>query len=277
MEILFEKINNEVTQLSYEWFLEKKKLFENEPFFDKSLGKVYDVITDKYFFTEDDGKIFETEREIVIDRDLTHYCWNSNFYGSIQRDSINYPDESIINTPIDANVISSTILGLITEEASHYTEIKATHTLLTKTYSHLKTFTNELTKTNTDSLYLMAISYFREQFQLQLVKAFDYTLKQIDLLDTQVDKLEFNLGQEELAALLFILNKCEFFNTANIYDTSFLRFCRDYFYFKKGDIYKQPSSSKSFTDKYREFLRLENSTAAMNHIKKKLQDTLRDL
>ena len=277
MEILFQKIDNEVSKLSHEWFLEKMKLFEKEPFYVKSLEKVYEVIMDKDFFIDDDGEFFETEREIVVDRDLNNYCWNSFFYGSIKRESLSYPDESYKDIPIDAIVVSSSILELIKLETSQYTKIKAIHSLLIKTISHIKKYTTILTESKSDSLYAMAILHIREQFQIKLFKAFDYTQKQMDLLDASVDKLEFNLNQEQLAALLFILNKCGFFNTINFNDTSFLIFCRDYFYFKKGDNYKRPTSVKSFTDKYREFLRFENSPAAIEHVKKKLQDTLENL
>jgi hypothetical protein len=90
------------------------------------------------------------------------------------------------------------------------------------------------------------------------------------------DKLEFKLQQEELVALLYVLNRAEVFNTLNYNDTSFLKFCSRYFQFQKKGIYQSPKSEKVFSEKYREILR-DTSGKGVEKIVKRLTVTLKEL
>ena len=127
-----------------------------------------------------------------------------------------------------------------------------------------------------DSEYEGVLDYFQNKFLIMLGIKFGAISKQIDLVTYYEEKLEFNLTQEQLAALLLILNKAGFLNTVNFNDTEFLRFCQQFFFFKKAGNYKRPTSLKSLRDKYREFLRNENITS-MEKVKQMLEKVLKEI
>jgi len=274
MDKLLESIVKDVQVLDINWFKKKVDYFRKEPFYDRAGDRIYTVVEQKELLVDDNYEIEELIRETKIDKDLPQYCWNSLFYGSLIRDCYEY-DQDLSDFPVDGSTISWSITSKVQEHIEEFTDLNSSYKLISYVLSNVKTTIESNPDFKEDDEYRRALLYFLKNFQDSIVEYFAPIQNQIELLDVH-EYLDFNLGQEELAALLLILNKAGFINTSGYNDTTFLRFCQRYFRFKKKSMYVSPSTLKSFTDKYREFSRDEYSKKALNHIKEGLTKAIKD-
>lgn len=274
MEVLLEFIATQLSLITKEWFSQKELFFKKEPFYNKSQNKIFEIISNIENLQDSNGEFIQINNDTIIDKDFHSYCWDSFFYGSLNYQE-NISNISETDFPIDGATISSNIVFESRKLIDELSDVRAKFKLTSEALGQVKSSIENLSKETPDeSPYKNWLSYFFARFQKQMLKEFRLIDEEIGLLEYQ-DKLEFNLKQEELAALLFIINKSGFLRTIDYNDTSFLKFCSNYFYFKKKDAYCRPSSLKSFSDKYREYLRGDYSTVAYEKVRRQLLETLK--
>jgi len=268
-------VSDLVSKLNYDWFKEKKSFFIKETFYNKKHEKIVDTLPNSDYYEDEKGNFIEENRDIVLDIDLTSYCWYSDYPGSFQ-DSLLQNDQIPIDVPFDAIDIANEILSLIITNTEKFTEPKSINNYILSVIDSAKKTIKSLLVKNEDVEYEGVLDNFFSKTRKLISKKFYHIKHQVELSDDYEERLEFNLTQEELAALLYILNKAEVFNTINFNDTTFLHFCQQYFYFKYKGEYKRPTSFKTFSDKYREYVRGENGKT-LSEIRDKLQKTLKGI
>ena len=178
--------------------------------------------------------------------------------------------------PFDSKIIANQIIIYIEEFTKKFTEIRAIQSCIASILNEINDWCIKEIKTSKVPDYEECIEYFIIQTQKIIYKDFDYVQRQIDVLDNPNSKLEFELTQENLAGLLFILSKAEMFKPVNSNRDNFLKFCSEFFYFKFKEGYVRPKSFKTFSDKYKKFERGENSTL-LAELKSKLIAVLKKL
>jgi hypothetical protein len=259
-----------VFQLNEDWFQQKKHWFQREPFYDKDLEKIYDGIpgNDEY---DEEGNWIGKEDDIVIDKDLASYCYSSNFYGSL---SSTDPPEHVL--PIDGSDVTYEIMKLLSRYIEQLVSPKAKNNCIVLFIDAIRNQINVLLEKNNDDVYEGALENFLFKTRQEISRKYHYIKTEVELLDDFQDTLNFNLTQEKLVALLYILNKAGVFNTLNYNDTTFLRVCQQYFAFRLKSNYQRPKNLKTFTDKYREFVRGENGKN-LDEMKNMLIRTIKEI
>lgn len=251
-----------------EWVKNKYLEFSSQADFDEKKLKIirteeksYDLRNNPKDFNEIIPTIINTKCNISF----SEYCWGecNNF-----KISSNYPN---LSTSLEETI---RIYKLFTSRFEN-NNAKYNFSLLAIEQLELRL---ELMKKSTEAtdFYKKLLDKYLLRFKKKISPYLEDLEEEQSLSFTPNSKLEFNLKQEELAGLLFILNKSNFLNTIDFNDTEFLKFCQQFFYFKFKDGFKRPSTPKSFIDKYREFLRDENS-GTLKQLKDKLQKTLREI
>lgn len=274
MDKLIKDINKKVQILTPNWYHLKVKYFKDEPFYDEKFDKIYTVISNKEYYEDEMGEWIEVQNELIINKSINAYCWNSSFYGSISDSTPEY-DENPNYLPIDSENIASEIISLIVEFTEKFEEIRSIQGCIKLIVAQLLDWINQNSKQNAPLEFIECIDDFVNQTQRLIYKKFEYVQRQIEILERPYNHLDFELSQEQLAGLLFILNKSEFLRPVKSNKDNFLRFCCEFFYFKfKGD-YVKPSNFKSFSDKYNKYVRGEN-TIQLNELKNKLRYGLLD-
>lgn len=221
-------VRKSVLELNPEWFLQKKQAFEGETFYLKRLNKIYEKIRiDNYIF--DEGKEIDASRDIEIDIDLNQYCW-SDYYPEC-RSSHPQVEELL---PINASYISNEIVRLVEKTLDGVADIKASYATIMTVVSTVKEAIIELirNKNGADVEYSEALNHFFKNFKGKLSTKYGYIKRVHDLSADYSPKLNFNINQNQLAALLFILNEAEMFINITSADTDFINFCKEHFTFK---------------------------------------------
>ncbi|QEC68748.1 hypothetical protein FRZ67_16080 [Panacibacter ginsenosidivorans] len=259
-----------VSELNNQWFLEKQKTFGEEWIYDKKKGKIYEVFPNSDYY-EDEDEWKEINRDIIIDIDFIQYCWDSYFKQSFSEQDLS---DKVI--PVDTRKISNRILNFIITHTIDFTEPTAINNLIIEVIETIRNAMKQLLIGNSDEVYDKVLDIFFFNTRKEISRRFGHIKQEVELIDDYKYRLEFDLNQEQLAALLFILNKAELLNTLNVNDTSFLHFCQQFFYFKFKDDYKHPNSFRTISDKYNECkggLNIKN----VDFVKEKLNKALKDL
>lgn len=242
-----------VNQLNYDWFLKKKAFFKEETFYNSE----FEIIKEEFDNPYSDNSDSDSNKKLIeISLDLNSYCWSSNFYGS-RVQCIEHEESFYYGIPIDASDISSDIVDYISFTTSKYTEILAIHNFILGVIDIINLWIVAVSDNVSDGDFINFLLFFQSKTRREISKKFGHISQQVSYLNSN-DSLEFNLGQEELAALLLILNKANFLNTAGFRDSSFLHFCAMYFKFKFNSSYKNPNSFRIFSKKYNELINNEN-------------------
>ena len=284
IEELIEFIKEETSKLNTTWFNKKLSAFKLEKRYDKSKAKIIIVNTGSSFndnlleFGEsiedlpDQEVIFETRYEIdIIDYcslylpidDIT--CWGEFAYEDIR--SSNYREVS--------SIIASRVKKFIVSHNMQQ-DLVFIYQLETTIIKTLSDDIKLLTSGSPPIEFTEVLSNFLKSCCSDLSKKLKVYRSLHHFKSNFIDKLEFNLQQEELVALLYILNKSEFFNTLNYNDVSFMKFCSRYFQFRKGDAYQAPKSSNVYAEKYREIVR-GTSGNGLKKVLATLKKTIKDL
>ena len=283
IEELIEFIKEETSKLNTTWFNKKLSAFKLEKRYDKSKAKIIIVNTGSSFndnlleFGEsiedlpDQEVIFETRYEIdIIDYcslylpidDIT--CWGEFAYEDIR--SSNYREVS--------SIIASRVKKFIVKTNSQ--DLEFIYQLESNIIKTLSDDIKLLTSGSPPIEFTEVLSNFLKSCCSDLSTKLKVYRSLHHFKSNFIDKLEFNLQQEELVALLYILNKSEFFNTLNYNDVSFMKFCSRYFQFRKGDAYQAPKSSNVYAEKYREIVR-GTSGNGLKKVLATLKKTIKDL
>ena len=98
-----------------------------------------------------------------------------------------------------------------------------------------------------------------------------------DIAEAYQDKLEFNLKQDELAALLYILYKAGFIHTPAGDHSSYLNFCKNHFHFKNQKQGMDFSPAKGIIKKFSEARGNDYSKHARTSVITRLKEAIKTL
>jgi hypothetical protein len=260
-----------MSQLNYEWFKEKETEFKKEPFYHSETNRITGTIEESNYCEVGD-KWVEEKREISFDLDLSKYCWNNNYHYGISSIS----EETNAFLSLDACSVASDIVSVLKKYTENFTDSKATHRAILKALDIVASKIQEMKKAHTDVDYNDVLDQFRLSLGGLLGRENRHILEQIDLLSTE-DTLKFRLQQEELVALLLILQRSGFLQHDEG-DNSFLHFCANYFsyYNSRDKDFKKPTNVGTLQKKYSEFRCSENFDM-LKKIKSKLLPVLESI
>ena len=284
VEELIEFIKEETSKINTTWFDKKLSAFKLEKGYDKSKEKIIIVNRDISFGFSNDSFLIESiddlpNQEEIFERvyeiDIIDYCslylpideityWGVFAFEDIR--SSNYREVS--------GIIASHVKKFIV--TNNIQDLDLIYQLETTIIKTLSDDIKLLTSGSPPIGFTEVLSNFLKSCCLDLDEQLKVHKSLHDLKFNFIDKLEFNLQQEELVALLYILNKSEFFNTLNYTDVSFMKFCSRYFQFRKGDAYQAPKSSKVYAEKYHEIKRGTNGNG-LKKVVETLKKTIKDL
>jgi len=248
----YEKISDLVLKLNPSWYDTKKDCFLNETFYNPGIGKIYQVLEDeKHFeddmhFYDDDGNEYETypSTEItIIDIDLVKYFWNDTYPNC----SSSYDWEA--SFPVNGSSISYNIVSYLEKITKDVTEVKTIHRCILGSIETINETIRTLLIGSLNETYEQALGYFLVKCKKDISKKFGHIKRINDMSEAYEDKLTFNINQEQLGALLYILKEAGFIDTPTPTDTTFLNFCSDYFYFK-NQLTKTATKATSIRNKY---------------------------
>lgn len=243
-----------ISQLDYDWFLEKEKFFQIEPFYNKFEKKIVTTISNPSYHEASDGSWTVDEDDLILNITLTEYCWNSHFPYNLN----SYEDHSI-GIPHDANYTAYKISDYIQQYTKNFRNPIAVDQKIKQTIVELTQSVKNLSNPENNPIYEEVLTYILKMTRKLISKNFRNIKREVELIHNSEDKLEFNLSQEKMIALLYLLNRSGVFNTENYSDRRFLKFCAKYFYFHHKGKYKQPKNHITLSNKYGEFVNDENN------------------
>ena len=280
VEELLEFVEEQTSLLTKNWFEKKNLEFRSHPGFNFSINKIrlIDVQKSQNTFSQDydsmydissDEELFET----TIELDLALYCAaylpinETTYWGAFAFDESNSNNYKEIGWSI-----TSAVTKFIRKNKIAGSE------LVYKLKSSVVNKISESVKKQKDD-------FENEEYAAVLIDYLNYSCRSInhqcrtelslyDFENAFTDKLQFNLQQEELVALVYILNKAGFLNTTGVHDYIFLEFCSRIFQFKKKNEYKFPDA-KVFREKYAEIIRGTDGNG-IKKISQKLKDVLKN-
>ena len=279
-ETFNQRIAELVGELDLEWFLKMKEAFVSHENYDESRKEIYKENTwhsPNYWYDENGDQNFEdyVEQGDVVKIDLRKYC---SSWLPISMD--NYWGLWAIENSRGSGPYSG-IPMLVLEEAIEFLKGVQSPLEISKVIVLVGEDISDCVRKTLDGVakeddFANVLMDFRDETIKLLHTNFSRFLELDELIQKYEDKLEFNLQQEELAALLFILNKAGFLNTKNFDHSPFIPFCVKYFRFKKKDEYVKIKNKETFADKYREIIRLDSGLGLLK-VKEKLDETIKDL
>lgn len=227
----YEKISDLVLKLNPSWYATKKDCFLNETFYNSGEGKIYQVLEREVSFDEmnsydPDYATYSSTEITIIDIDLVKYCWNDSYPNC----SSSYDWEA--NFPENGSSVSLRIVDYLEKITKDVVEVKTIHRCILGSIETINETIKTLLIGNSNDTYQQVLDYFLLRCKKDISKKFGHIKRINDMSEAFKDKLIFNLNQERLGALLYILKEAGFIDTPTPTDTTFLNFCSDYFYFK---------------------------------------------
>jgi hypothetical protein len=221
------EVENIVLQLSKDWYIQKRASFVNHNFYDKNLDKLYD----KFIIVDDERNPEEpVEIEHGIDVDIIKYCWFDSSYGTFEN-PMAYPEDLAVNSYTIAEKIVSLINATINENIDNSSKYKVILHVINTVQTQIEILSND---NKLDEEYIAILDDFSSRFSARVNKKYRQIFNVYALTNeygTQ-DQLKFDLNQEELASLMYILYIADMIHCPNINDTRFLHFCQNHFYYK---------------------------------------------
>jgi hypothetical protein len=284
VEELIEFIKEETSKVNTTWFDKKLSGFKLEKGYDKSKEKIILVNREISFGFSKDSSLMESiddlpnQQEIferVYEIDIIDYCSlylpidENTYWGEFAFEDIHSSNYREVSTEIALHVKEFI-------NANHIQDLDLIYQLEATIIKTLSDDIKLLTSGSPPIGFTEVLSDFLKSCCFYLDEKLKGHKSLHNLKLNFIDKLEFNLQQEELVALLYILNKSEFINTLNYNDVTFMKFCSRYFQFRKGDGYQAPKSSNVYAEKYREIIR-GTSGNGLRKVAATLKETLKDL
>ena len=266
---MIDEILNELERINLDWYYAKREAFSNEQIYDKELDRIYHSFTMDDSFTDDNGKLYPKQTDYIIDIDFVNYCWSSDFLYSNEYYLSKYEiEDSEINPPFSLKEISykieliikkyfnvagtpSNIAASISVISEGVKEVllKKRRAASVKKPDKRKVSIKEAEKVKDE--YSDVLSYFYFTLMNRLNESYkEYVvLSTIEHQYDEKNRLVFDLTQDELGALLYILNTAGFIKVIVPGDTDFVNFCTDRFYYSKG-VEKVPTKASGLRKKY---------------------------
>lgn len=134
----------------------------------------------------------------------------------------------------------------------------------------------KLREKNTQIIYNQVLDDFEIRINSLLHRKYEKELLTSAISFQTDDKLEFNVGQEQLAALLAILDEAKILKIGNTAkeQQKFFEFCQRYFYFTLNKKAKRSETVKTFRDKFKEAKNAINDSRKTLSPLKKISNTL---
>lgn len=273
----YPKLTETITKLDYSWFLNRQQAFKNEEFYDQSKGLICIIRLSKYPINELVGEfnvpmiVGYNSVEIHETMDFLEYCQayppineESDFGNSKIIKAFTYTPYNIIDVANELQeLIQPLIASLNSQEISKF--ISNLGVLLNDEIDNLKS-----TQVS-DKAYESVLNEFLKHFNTIILKKYETELvsNQI-LLQENSEKLHFNLSQEELVSLLYILAEANILKVESVYDKDkFLPFCFRHFTFIKNNNSVSLTNLKTLENTYLKKFRGEGG-AGLGKIKEKL-------
>src|SRR5258706_3711584 len=185
-------IENQLRALDYGWFSKKKEWFKEEAFYNNSVNKIYETLTDTIYF-DDIG--IEEDVETVIDVDLQQYCWSNHYPNSLSG-----IDEVVAQLPVDSGDVSEAIINNVSTLVSQAPDTESQHRIIMSVVGTAAEQVELFKKADNDEEYHKVLDDFLLRLRQRLGSKFR-AIKDIYLLSKEYperERLEFNLNQEEL-------------------------------------------------------------------------------
>jgi hypothetical protein len=275
MNTISEKIHFQVLQLNSNWFDQKQSLFIQEKDYDKKTLEIHVTIPESIGYDEyGDSHTFE---ERVFNIDFQNYCWDDSFPGSLRDqngDNLDYP---IQGRTVASNIIEivSTSVHKVSSDETKYAILMSAYTAMLEQCIKLKT--NGFDKEK----YGLVLDEFYFRCQSKMFANFS-DLKYYHLLSVEYqfkERLTFRLKQPELAALLLILHRADFFHHEAGVETDFMDFCtnRFYCYNQKEKAYTKAKGLKNEYYTVKKSIKENKSKSPLSEVSRILTATIKEL
>jgi hypothetical protein len=267
------KIEELVSQLDYSWYNQKKYFFEKETFYIPKYGKICEEMPDYRQDWDEENQCSIERPNIVIDIDFKEYCWSSYYPGCL-----NGSEYTIETLPIDSGNVCASVLAEVKELVNELRTDDLRHNVLMIARDTLIDNIEQLQALQADDTeYKDILSHFLHEARMAIHKEFRAFKEAYFASKDYKHKLVFNLNQDELAALLNILFKAEFFYQSDVADNMFLDFARKHFHFpnqrQKGKI----TLARGLDKKFREAQGIDYSIKARQTVIDRLKKAIKDL
>lgn len=250
-------IASHVQKLNLTWFEAKTQAFKAYEEYNSNSNSIY--ILHSTFSPEEQQEneegalmysgLIESVTEIEIS--LRRYCAcylpldEITYWGAYPYDIENpKPSKNI------KEVASSLIRG-ITEYLVNVHDLVKISEFISQSLAriHERLLTMEVSPSD-DITYRAVLNDFLKECSDSLYRKYQKELTVINATEIVKDKVLFNLNLQELASLIFILNKTEIIPRQE--NPLLLEFCQKYFHFHLAGGYKLPTTLATFMKKYRE-------------------------
>jgi hypothetical protein len=280
----YETITEFVSKLDYDWFQKKEAKFKKEEFYNPKKERLFIANVQpasRYNIKLVDGKV-EIGDEIVaskktIDIDLRRYC---SCYLPID-EITDWGIWEFDDEPFSRRIISDNILEVVADLVKRIAsfsedlhDVVAISNYVSTTISKISDEINELKKSNKNKVFHEILNDFLNECSGSLYRRYEKALTVHELTVNYSDKLDFNLTQEELVSLLYILADAEIL--PDKYYHQFLHFCFKYFQVQKRGGFISLTNKRTFIETYSRILRGENGEG-LSKIKKKLAPVLKGI
>lgn len=259
-EMVRETIAKYIYKIDEKWFLEKEKEFKAHPQYDKAEEVIIIPVKDYIEIVvevDDDG--FPT-KSVIEDNsydekiNLQQYCAlylpidELTFFGAFPIDQHTTKDKISPSKNIDecARELIIELSSVLKADSSNLETYKYISVVLNTIESELNLLKS---KNSGNPVYISILDDFLYRCTSIIHRRYSRELTIFNLTSDHVGKLEFSLNQDQLLALLFILQRAGFFNYTD--NTSLLKFALHHFLYKddKGEMVS-PSSLKNLQKKF---------------------------
>lgn len=258
-EMVRETIAEYINKIDEKWFLEKEEEFKKHSNYDIAEDLIIIPVKDYIEIVhevDDDG--FPTKSEIEDNSydekiNLRQYCGlylpidELTGWGAFPVDEYTSQSKVPPSNNIDeyASELITELSSVLKADSSNVETFKFISVVLDTIESELNLLKS---KNKGNTVYISILDDFLYRCTSIIHRRYSRELTIINLTSDHVGKLEFSLNQDQLLALLFILQRAGFFNYTD--NTSLLRFALDHFLYKddKGKMVS-PSSLKNLQKK----------------------------
>lgn len=273
VENFSEIIKDHISKLSYDWFLQKEIKFKAHKRYD-SISDIINIPVSAYEVENeyDNSSNLITSQKIDasynIKIDLRRYC---RLYFPIEEMTnwgehpINAFDPRIENSKCDnideyATQLIDEIAPFLKPDSDNLNVFK----FVSKVITSIETELQILSATQThSSKYIDVLNDFHRLCAAKIHKLFQHEITSYNLTADHKSKLEFNLSQDQLMALIFIIQRAGFFKYTG--NTPFLQFCFEHFLYKGEDgLMTSPSSLNNLQKKYSAVVNSQNPKSAQD-------------
>jgi len=269
-----DNIEQLVLQLNSSWFESKKEWFVKETFYSKNHERIFEEWEEPNWVWDDETNIVIElpPHNFVIYKNFNEYCWNGYYWQGLYEH-----EEEIAELPTNASRIADGILSEIAIVLKGIVEVKVNHKIILNSIDTISNALEDLQSVNSSEEYLEFLTFFLFKTKQKISKEYGHFKRAYDISESYKDKLDFNLKQDELAALLYILFKAEFINTPSGDTSLYLNFCKNYFHFKNQKKDLEFAPAKGIIKKFSEARGPGYSTKARESIITRLKKAFDEL